>query len=78
MSAARLERQDLSPHLSCEVWQYGLWSFQAGSTKLERFLQKNQHIRRKLLNFGFWINGDLSKTGHHFINKVIQRLILYK
>ena len=27
----------------CKVWQYGLWSFQAGSTKLERFLPKNQH-----------------------------------
>ena len=69
MSAARLERQDLSPHLSCEVWQYGLWSFQAGSTKLERFLQKNQHTQRKSLNFEFWINGELSKIGHHFSNK---------
>ena len=25
-----------------EVWQYGLWSFQTGDTKLERFLPKNQ------------------------------------
>ena len=24
------------------VWQYGLWSFQTGGTKLERFLPKNQ------------------------------------
>ena len=31
------------------LWQYGLWSFQAGGTKLERFLHKN---------FEFWINGD--------------------
>ena len=23
------------------LWQYGLWSFQAGGTKLERFLAKN-------------------------------------
>ena len=23
------------------VWQYGLWSFQTGDTKLERFLYKN-------------------------------------
>ena len=23
------------------VWQYGQWSFQAGCTKLERFLPKN-------------------------------------
>ena len=28
---------------TCKVWQYGLWSFQMGDTKLERFLQKNQH-----------------------------------
>ena len=39
-----------------------------GGTKLERFLHKNQH--RKLLNFEFWINGELSKIGHHFSNKV--------
>jgi putative NADPH-quinone reductase len=44
------------------VWQYGLWSFQAGGTKLERFLPKNQHTQRKLLNFEFWINGELSKS----------------
>ena len=31
-------------------------------TKLERFLSKNQHTRRKLLNFEFWINGELSKS----------------
>ena len=44
------------------LWQYGLWSFQAGGTKLERFLQKNQNTQRKLLNFEFWINGELSKS----------------
>ena len=38
-------------------------------TKLERFLPKNQHTQRKLLNFEFWINGELSKIGHHFSNK---------
>ena len=41
----------------CWLWQYGLWSFQAGGTKLERFLHKNQPTQRKLLNFEFWING---------------------
>ena len=41
-----------------EVWQYGLWSFQTGYTKLERFLQKNQHTQRKLLNFENWTNGE--------------------
>ena len=37
------------------LWQYGLWSFQTEGTKLERFLPKNQHIQRKLLNFEYWV-----------------------
>ena len=41
------------------VWQYGLSSFQAGCTKLERFLPKNQHTQRKFLNFENWTNGEL-------------------
>ena len=45
-----------------EVWQYGLWSFQTGDTKLERFLPKNQHTQRKLLNFENWVNGEVSKS----------------
>ena len=40
-------------------------------TKLVRFLYKNQHTQRKLLNFEFWINGELSKIWHHFSKKVI-------
>jgi hypothetical protein len=52
------------------VWQYRLWSFQMGDTKLEIFLHKNQHTHRKLFNFEFWINGKLSKIGHHFSNQV--------
>jgi hypothetical protein len=35
------------------VWQYGLWSFQTGDTKLERLLPKNQLTQRKILNFEF-------------------------
>ena len=31
-------------------------------TKLDRFLPKNQHTQRKLLNFEFLINGELSKS----------------
>ena len=54
-----------------KVWQYGLWSFHAGGTKLERFLHKNQHTQKTLLNFEFWINGELSKIGHYFSDKVI-------
>jgi hypothetical protein len=30
-------------------------SFQTGDTNFERFLPKNQHTQRKLLNFEFWI-----------------------
>ena len=33
-----------------------------GGTKLERFLPKNQLTQRKLLNFEFCINGELSKS----------------
>ena len=44
------------------LWQYGLWSFQTGGTKLERFLTKNQHTQRKLLNFDNWVNGEVSKS----------------
>ena len=36
--------------------------FSYGGYKVERFLTKNQHTQRKLLNFEFWINGELSKS----------------
>ena len=49
----------------CAVWQYGLWSLGVG-TKLERFLTKNQHTQRKLLNFEIWVDGEVSKIRHHF------------
>ena len=44
-----------------KLWQYGLWSFQTGGTKLERFLPKNQQTQRKSLNFENWINGGLRR-----------------
>ena len=44
------------------LWQYGLWSFQTGGTKLGRVLPKNQHAQRKLLNFENWV----SRIEHHF------------
>ena len=47
-------------------WQYGLSCFQAGYTKVKRFLPKNQHTQRKLLNFENWVDGEVSKIGHHF------------
>ena len=42
----------------CRLWHYRLWSFQGRGTKLERFLHKNQHAQRKLLNFENWTNGE--------------------
>ena len=30
------------------IWQYGLWSFQTGDTKLEKFVPKNQNTQRKV------------------------------
>ena len=30
--------------------------------------------KKKLLNFEFWINAELSKIGHNFSNKVIEQL----
>ena len=48
------------------LWQYGLWSFKTGGKKLERFLPKNQHTQRKLLNFENWFNREVSKIGDHF------------
>ena len=45
--------------------------FLSRGTKLERFLPKNQHIQRKLLNFENWTNGKVSKIEHNFSDKVI-------
>ena len=56
-----------------EYGNMGCGVLKLGGTKLERFLHKNrnQRIQKKLLNFEFWINGELSKIGHHLSNKVI-------
>ena len=40
--------------------------FSSGGIRLERFLPKNQHTQRKLLNFEDWVNGEVSKIEHHF------------
>ena len=40
--------------------------FSNGGMKLERFLPKNQHAQRKLLNFENWANGAVSKIKHYF------------
>ena len=54
--------------LRVQLWQYGLWSFQTGGTKLERVLPKNQHTQRKLLNFKNWVNENVSKIIRIFLN----------
>ena len=61
-----IQGRKLFAEIRYSLWQYGLWSFQTGGTKLERFLLKNQHTQRKLLNFENWVNGEVSKIGHHF------------
>ena len=40
--------------------------FSNGGINVERFLPKNQHTQRRLLNFKNWVNGELSKIGHQF------------
>ena len=47
-------------HATCALWQYGLWSFQAGYTKLERFCIK---INIPKVNYWIWrigLMGSLS------------------
>ena len=44
--------------VSSLLWQYGLWSFQTGDTKLERFWPKNQHTQMKFLNCENWTNRE--------------------
>ena len=44
------------------VWQYKLWSFQTGDTRLERFLPRNQHTQRKLLNLSFGLMASCQKV----------------
>ena len=36
--------------------------FSNGGYKIKRFLPKNQHTQRKLLNFENWVNGEVSKV----------------
>ena len=45
--------------------------FSSGVTKLIRFLPKNLNTQRKLLNFEFWNNGELSKRAIIWLSKSI-------
>ena len=42
---------------------------QYGDTKLKIFLPKYQHTQRKVLNFEFWNNGELSKSAKIWFSK---------
>ena len=53
-------------------------------TKLERFLPKNQHTQRKLLNFDNWTNGEHQQLARirdfkvdyfDFLSKKIEKLV---
>ena len=61
------------------LWQYGLLSFQTGYTKLGRFLHKNHHTQRKLLNVENWTNGEplqLAKSGACYVDYFILPIFL--
>ena len=51
-------RKRLKQPLGYTLWHYRLWSFKTRDKKLERFLHKNQHTQRKLLNFEIWTNEE--------------------
>ena len=55
-----------------DLWQYWLWSFQAGGIKLEIFL----HTQKKLLNFE--LMGRCQTLGIILENRVIKKLMLSK
>ena len=57
-------------NMDCGVFKRGY--------KIRKISPQNQHIQRKLLNFENWCRGELSKTGHHFSNKVIFKFKLVK
>ena len=51
--------------------------FSNGGTKLERFLPKNQHTQRKLLNFENWVNGEHSGSSATIQGKVNERITIH-
>ena len=43
--------------------------FSSGGYKVRKFFAKESTYQKEIIEF--WINGELSKLGHHFSNKVI-------
>ena len=52
-----------------KLWKYGLWSFQARGYKIRNIFALESTYPKEIIEF--WINGGLSKIGHHFSNKII-------
>ena len=52
-----------------KLCQYGLWCFQAGGHKIRKIFEQESTFPKEIIEFEFWINGELSKIGHHFSNK---------
>ena len=50
--------------------------FSSGGYKIRKILAKESTYPKEIIEF--WINGELSKIGYHFSDKVIQKLILSK
>ena len=68
-SGPRVAKNEHSTHYLpfVHVAKHGLTNDRYGNTgygvsKLARFLPKNQHIQRKLLNIEKWCNGEVSKS----------------
>ena len=62
----------------CVAMAIRVVEFSSGGYKIRKIFHKNQHTRRKLLNFEFLINVELSKIGHHFSNKVFKKKFIKK
>ena len=58
----------MSKHItgSLEAMAIRVVEFSIGGYKIRKVFPKNQHPQRKLLNFENWVNGEVSKIGHHF------------
>ena len=55
-----IEENIWSPRLGIKGMVVRAVKFSSGDTKFERFLPKNEHTQRKLLNFENWCSGELS------------------
>ena len=65
------------------VWQYGLWSFQMGDTKLDRYLPTNQNIKKNYLNLSFGLMASCQKVpnfdfqSQFSMSKVIRIVLIF-